>query len=151
MLVPDFTSEPLMMSGLLISSTGAADMLTAQRDEVTERLLGGPPSIRRTFTQRETLKVLTEIYDNMPAQNSRRIDVHSRLIDENGREAFSSRTELPNGPGPEPAWSAIGHLTQIPLATVSAGRYLLRVEAMNAGSRAPASAETVITVTPPNE
>lgn len=145
--VPDYGKEPLMMSGLLVAAVGAADMLTAQHDEQAERLLGGPPTVRRTFSQHETLKVLTEIYDNRPPGETRRIDVHARLIDETGRDAFSSQTALPNGPGPASTWSAVGHLTQLPLTGVAPGRYLLRVEAGSPGIVAPVSAETIVTVT----
>ena len=135
-----------MVSGLLISSTGAVDMLTAQRDTQAEKLLGAPPSARRTFTQGETLKVLAEIYDNLPAHENRQVEVHSRLIDEGGRDVFSSRSHLRNGPGSEPAWSAIGHVSQIPLSAIAPGRYLLRVEAAHRTDRPPASSETLIRV-----
>ena len=150
-VVPDFSSEPLMLSGLLISSTGAVDMLTAQRDAQAERLLGAPPSARRTFTQRETLRVLVEIYDNLPAHENRQVELHSRLIDESGRDVFSSRSHLPNGPGSEPAWSALGQVSQIPLSSIAAGRYLLRVEAAHRTDARPAFSETVIRVTPDGE
>jgi VWFA-related protein len=146
-LVPDFTEEPLMMSGLLLASTGSVDVLTAQRDELAERLLGAPPSAGRTFSQRETLRAMSEVYDNMPANQARRIEVHARLIDESGREAFASTSHLRNGPGPEPAWSAIGFRTEIPLSNVPAGRYLLRVEALMPRTGRPASTETLINVT----
>lgn len=147
LIVPDFASEPLMISGLLVSSTSAGDVLTAQRDLPAERLLGAPPSVRRTFTRSETLKVLAEIYDNMPAHENRRIEIHARMIDERGQDVFSSQSHLRNGPGGEPAWSAIGHVTQIPLSTITPGRYLLRVEATNPRTGAPVSAETLVSVT----
>jgi hypothetical protein len=147
LIVPDFSSEPLMISGLLLSSSSAADVLTAQRDEPTERLLGAPPSVRRTFTRRETLRVLAEIYDNMPANETRRIRVDARMIDERGQDVFSSESHLRNGPGGEPAWSAIGYVTQIPLSTIRPGRYLLRVEVTNPRNGTPVSAETLVSVT----
>jgi hypothetical protein len=147
LVVPDFTSEPLMISGLRISSTRAGDVLTAQRDAQAEQLLGAPPSVRRTFTRSETLKVLAEIYDNMPANENRRIEIRARLINERGQDVFSSQSHLGNGPGGEPAWSAIGHVTQIPLSTVTPGRYLLRVEATNPKTGTPVSAETLVSVT----
>jgi hypothetical protein len=146
-LVPDFTREPLMLSGLLLSSDGTAEVLTAQRDALAERLLGAPPSARRTFSQRETLRAMAEIYDNMPATQPRQIEVHARLIGEDGHEAFSSTSHLKNGPGPEPAWSAIGFRTEIPLENVPAGRYLLRVEAMTSRNGTPVTTEALISVT----
>jgi hypothetical protein len=147
LVVPDFASEPLMISGLLLSSTRAGDVLTAQRDLQAEGRLGAPLSVRRTFARSETLRVLAEIYDNMPASENRRIDIHARMIDERGQDVFSSRTQLPNGPGGEPAWTAIGNVTQIPLSNIAPGRYLLRVEATNTRNRTPVSSETLINVT----
>jgi hypothetical protein len=136
-----------MISGLRLSSTRAGDVLTAQRDVQAERLLGAPPSVRRTFSRGEMLNVLAEIYDNMPANENRRIEVHTRVIDERGRDVFSSQSHLRNGPGGEPAWSAIGHVTQIPLSTIMPGRYLLRVEATDPRIGTPVSAETLVSVT----
>jgi VWFA-related protein len=147
LVVPDFASQPLMVSGLLLSSTRAGYVLTAQRDGQTELRLGAPPSVRRTFSQSETLRVLAEIYDNIPANENRRIEIHARLIDERGQDVFSSRNQVPNGPGAEPAWTAIGNVTQIPLSNIAPGRYLLRVEATSTRNRTPVSSETLINVT----
>ena len=44
-VVPDFSKDPLMMSGLLLSSLPgrtSPDVLTPQRDPVAEKLLGAP-------------------------------------------------------------------------------------------------------------
>ena len=76
-MVPDFSRDPLMMSGLLLSSSreGPADVLTPQRDPVAEKLLGAPPTSRREFNQSETLAWLTEIYNNSPPKQRNQIDV----------------------------------------------------------------------------
>ncbi len=149
--VPDFTREPLMMSGLLLSSqssSGAPEVLTPQRDPRAEKLLGGPPTSRREFTRAATLVWLSEIYDNAPAAQPRQIDLSARLIDETGREAFASRTTLRNGEGGSPRWSSFAYTGRISLQDVSPGRYLLRVDAQDRStpSRQPAPAQTVITV-----
>jgi len=150
-LVPDFTKDPLMMSGLLLSSpAGPAtpEVLTPQRDAVAEKLLGAPPTSRRAFNQAETLAWLTEIYDNSPPKQRNQIDVVARLIDEAGRDAFAAREVLTNGEAGAPKWQAFGYTGRIPLKDISPGRYLLRVEALDRGTatRQPAAAQTVITV-----
>jgi VWFA-related protein len=149
--VPDFTKEPVMMSGLLLSAppaTAAAEVLTPQRDPIAEKLLGAPSTSRRAFDRTDTLAWMTEIYDNSEANQRRQIDVSTRLIDEAGREAYASRDVLINGDAAAPKWQAFGYTGRIPLKDVAPGRYLLRVEALDraAESRQPVAAQTVITV-----
>jgi VWFA-related protein len=149
-LVPDFGSAPLMMSGLLLSPLGdaAADVLTPQRDPLAEKLLGAPASSRRSFTQSETLSWMTEIYDNSGPKQPKQFDVSARLVDETGREIFASRDVLANGQGGVPKWQTFAYTGRIPLKDIRPGRYLLRVEAIDrsAASRQAAGAQTVITV-----
>jgi VWFA-related protein len=149
--VPDFTKDPLMMSGLLLSSPSAPEMLTPQHDPLVEKLLGAPATSRREFTQNETLALLTEIYDNMPPQQLTQIDVSTRLIGEDGREAFVARDSLGNGSAGSQNWTTFSYTAQIPLKNVAPGRYLLNVEAhdrRNANGAKPTVAETVLTITP---
>ena len=91
---------------------------------------------------------MSEIYDNSPPKQPKQIDVSARLIDESGREAFTSRDLLANGSAVTPKWQTFGYTGRIPLKDVPPGRYLLRIEATDRGAatRQPASAQTVITV-----
>jgi len=149
--VPDFTAEPLMMSGLLLSSPGAPDGLTPQPDPIVERLLGAPATSRRVFTQNETLALMAEIYDNLPAVQLRQFEVTATLLGENGREVFAARDSLTNEPGSTAHWTTVSYTKPISLRSIAPGRYLLRVVARNradAPDRSPAATETVITVTP---
>jgi VWFA-related protein len=151
LVVPDFSKEPLMMSGLLLSARSAdatIDVLTPQRDPAAEKLLGAPATSRRTFSQAEEVAWMTEIYDNSPPKQPKQIDVSARLIDEAGRDAFASRNVLANGDAGAPKWQTFGYTGRIPLNDVSPGRYLLRVEAHDRStpSRQPVAAQTVITV-----
>jgi VWFA-related protein len=150
-VVPDFTKDPLMTSGLLVSSLPgptSPDVLTPQRDPVSEKLLGAPTTSRRTFARAETLAWMAEIYDNSLPKQPKQIDVSARLIDEAGRDAFASRDLLANGEGGAPKWQTFGYTGQIPLKDIAPGRYLLRIEAQDrsAASRQPAAAQTVVTV-----
>ena len=149
-LVPDFTSAPLMMSGLLLSAieTESTAVLTPQRDPMAEKLLGAPATSRRAFDRSETIAWMTELYDNSGPKQTRRIDVSARLVDEAGRDAFVSRDLLVNGEGGVPKWQTFGYTGRIPLNDVAPGRYLLRVEATDrsTASGQPVTAQTVITV-----
>ena len=136
-VVPDFSKDPLMTSGLLVSSLPgptSPDVLTPQRDPVSEKLLGAPPTSRRTFARDETLAWMAEIYDNSLPKQPKQIDVSARLIDEGGRDAFASRDLLANGEGGAPKWQAFGYTGQIPLKDIAPGRYLLRIEAQDRGA-----------------
>jgi VWFA-related protein len=147
--VPDFSSAPLMMSGLLVSSTGGtADVLTPQRDPIAEKLIGAPATSRRAFNRSDTIAWMTEIYDNSGPKQPKRFDVSVRLVDEAGRDAVASRDELANGEGSAAKWETFGYTGRIPLKDVAPGRYLLRIEARDRSepSRQPALAQTVIMV-----
>jgi VWFA-related protein len=126
--IPDFAREPVAMSGLLLAATGEPEMLTPQRDPVAEKVLGAPVTTRREFSQSETLAWLTEIYDNTPANQTKRIDVSARLVAESGQDAFASRDVLTNGEGGSPKWSAFAYTGRIPLKDVAPGRYVLTIE-----------------------
>jgi VWFA-related protein len=150
--VPDFTRDPLMISGLLLSSVSAQQVVTPLRDQMADKLLPAPATSRREFAQTDTLALLAEIYDNIPSRQLRQVDMAVRLITEGGLEVFASRDSLVNG-GTESTrnWNGFDYTRQIPLKDVAPGRYLLRVEAQvrgNVGDAKPVAAETVITVTP---
>jgi hypothetical protein len=149
-LVPDFGSEPLTLSGLLVSALpmpGTPEIFTPQRDAVAEKLLGGEPTSRREFDRTETLAWLTEIYDN--ARQPTQFDVSARLIDETGRDAFASREVLSNGSGGASKWTTFAYAGKVPLKDIAPGRYLLRIEARERTTKDQdgfPTAQTVITI-----
>jgi hypothetical protein len=146
LLVPDFTKEPLMMTGALLSSSRAAEVFTPQHDPLAEKLLTTPPTTSREFGQNETVTWLAEVYDNLPAQQLRQINLSARVISETGREVFSARDALSNG-GSAKSWNAYSYTGRIPLADIAPGRYLLRLEASNTAGGTPVTSETVFTIT----
>ena len=148
LIVPEFSSRPLMMSGVLLASANGQAVFTPQRDASAEKLLGAPATTQREFAQSDTLTWLAEIYDNSAQKQAKRIDVSARLVDEVGRDAFVSRDLLVNGEGGVPKWQTFSYTGRIPLKDVPPGRYLLQVEAQDrsAQSRQPIATQTVITV-----
>jgi VWFA-related protein len=148
--VPDFTKEPLMMSGLLLTAASAQLMPTPQPDPGVAKLLPGPATSRREFSRNDALALLTEIYDNNSSQQPRAIDVAVRLLGEDGREVFTSRDTLNNEGAKNPKhWDAYSYAKEFPLKDVAPGRYVLRVESQTRGSdnnAKPAATETLITV-----
>ena len=144
--VPDFSREPVMMSGLLLAALGGPDVLTPQRDPATEKLLGAAATTRREFSASETLAWLAEIYDNTPASQPKQIDVDIKLLAENGQAAFSSSDVLANGVGGTPKWTAFAYTGRIPLKDVPPGRYLLKIESRDRSAKPGLSAVAQTTV-----
>ena len=149
--VPDFSREPVMMSGLLVAAVNGPEVLTPQRDPAVEKLLSAPATSRRDFAQSETLAALAEIYDNTPAGQPKQIDVSVRLVGANGQAAFSSSDVLANGGGGAPKWTTYAYTARIPLKDVAPGRYVLTIESRDRSAKQgqTATAQTVVTVGPP--
>jgi len=146
--VPDFSKDPLMMSGVLLSSPSTYQTPTAQKDPNVEKLLPGPPTSRRDFLRTDTIALLAEIYDNSTSRQPRQIDTSVRLIAESGQDAFVARDSLTNS-GDAKKWDTYAFTKQIPLQSVAPGRYVLRVEAAVRGNQngtTPVARETLITV-----
>jgi VWFA-related protein len=127
--VPDFGSEPLMMSGLVLTSALAAQMRTAQgnpNDDV-RKMLPGPPTASRAFRSGEELALAAEIYDN-EAKTPHSVDITTSLVADDGREIYKhedqrSSSELGGASG------GYGHTARIPLKGVAPGLYVVKVEA----------------------
>jgi VWFA-related protein len=147
LVVPDFSKDPLMMSGLLVTAFSAQVTPTPQPDPVVAKMLPWPATSRREFAQSDTLSVLAEIYDNISSQQPRQIDTGVRLMDESGRDVFAARDSFQNGSARN--WSVYGYTHDIELKAIAPGRYLLRVEAQvrgNTNGAKPVGSETLITV-----
>ena len=146
--VPDFSKDPLMISGVLLAAPSAEQTPTAQKDPVVEKLLPGAPTSRREFLRTDTLSLYAEIYDNSSSRQPRQIDTTVRLLAESGQDAFVAHDALTNS-GDAKKWDTYAYAKDVPLRDVAPGRYLLRVEAAVRGNQngaKPAVRETLITV-----
>ncbi len=149
--VPDYTSNGLAMSGLLLTAESARSQFTAQPDtQLPPESLPAPATSRRTFGRNDVLNVFAEIYDNILSREPQRLEVITTLTGEGGVAAFSSRESLTGSSSSGNARNArIPVAKQIPLNDVRAGRYVLRLEARALGGAAkPVSRETTLTVAP---
>ena len=146
--VPDFSKDPLMLSGLLLTSPSTDATPTAQKDAVVEKLLPGAATSRREFLRSDTLSMLAEIYDNSSSRQPRQIDTTVRLISESGQDSFVAHDALTNAADVK-KWDVYTYTKDIPLRDVAPGRYLLRVEVQvrgNLNGAKPVARETLITV-----
>jgi hypothetical protein len=145
--VPDFSKDPLMLSGLLLAAR-SDQTVTVQKDEVVGTLLPGPATGKREFARTDTLALLSEIYDNSTSRQPRQIDMSVRLLSESGQEVYMARDSATNSADAK-KWDVYAYAKQIPLRDIAAGRYLLRVEAQVRGQQQdgkPAARETLITI-----
>jgi VWFA-related protein len=124
--VPDYAKLPLSMSGLIIASAEAV-VADPRPDPELSKLLADPPSVIREFRETDQLSVLAEIYGTN-LSTPRDMDIIVTVTDEDGREAYRhedkrSTAELQGMQG------GFGYLLKVPLAGMTPGSYLLRVEA----------------------
>ena len=130
--LPDYAETSFALSGLVLTSTGAASVPTPNPDPQLAELFPTPPSATRVFTSQETLSVFAELYSG--ASSSRRqVDFLVTVRDaSDGRTVFTLRDVHTMEPVDEPA--AHGYATDIPLNDLSSGMYVLRAEAALRGT-----------------
>ena len=134
--VPDFTKEPLMVSGIAIASASGMRLSTVKPDEVLNEALPGPPAAAREFPPGDELAVFAEVYDNKP-QQAHTVDITFKVTSETGRDVFRTveerhSSELEGRPG------GYGVSARVPLREFAPGVYLLTVEAASRTGGAPA-------------
>jgi VWFA-related protein len=135
--VPDFSSEPLMMSGVVLTSALAGQVRTAvgnPNDEL-RKALPGPPTVSREFRSGEELALVAEVYDNQ-GRAPHTVDITTSLLADDGREVYKhedqrSSAELGGTNG------GYGHTARIPLQGVAPGLYVVKVEARSRLGKSP--------------
>ncbi len=139
--VPDFTKEPIALSGVVIASASGQRISTAKPDEELKGALPGPPVAERTFPRGDDLAVFAEVYDN-DVKAPHVVDITTTVVSEDGRNVFKSAeerasSELQGKPG------GFGHQARISLKDFAPGTYLLTVEAKSRASNKPPVGRTV--------
>ena len=133
--VPDFTAEPLSMSGLVLTSAVSARWANYRPDAQLAEVLPGPPTAIRRFVGNDLLALFVEVYDNQ-AGSPHTVDIETTVTDDEGRVYFTTEevrdsAELGGRSG------GYGYAARVPLVDLSPGSYVLEVEArsrLGAGS-----------------
>jgi VWFA-related protein len=122
--VPDYSRLPFGLSGLVMASSSAEALVTANPDPALKEALGGSPTATRRFQTTETVTVYTEAYGT--SRQARQIGfnttVHSAM---DGRKIFEATDRLEAGP----ADRVNGFRTDVPLKGMTPGSYVLGIEA----------------------
>lgn len=123
--VPDFTTRPLALGGVVLSSVGAASLVTTAEDPTWQGMFPAPPAATRAFSADDTLMLLVEVRGPNPL--SREIDFVAtvwRAEDERPLVTTrdSWRAEASGG------WQTHRFFTRIPLNDFSPGGHVLQVE-----------------------
>lgn len=125
--VPDYTKTPFALSGVLLTSSTAESLATANQDTDWSGLLPAPPVVTRTFSTSDTLTWFAEVYDDS-TQTAHAINYTTMVRNAtDGRTAIQSRDSRVIQAGGR--GQAHGFTTSLPLRDLSPGTYVLRVEA----------------------
>jgi VWFA-related protein len=125
--VPDFSKDPLSMSGLMLTSGFASQIPSANPDPEFKSVLPGPPSTIREFPRNDTLALFTEVYDNQ-TKAPHRVAIKASVIADDGKVVYTSGDER-KSEELQGAKGGYGYTTKIDTTTLTPGRYVLRVEA----------------------
>ena len=138
LVVPDFHAQPLMLSGIVVTSLAANAIPTTGAVAELTNGLPGAPTTARTFGSNDEIALLAEIYDNQNSTQPHSVTITTSLKAEGGRAVFTthddrSSKELGGAKG------GFGYTARIPLKDVADGLYVLRVEAASTLKGVPAA------------
>ena len=144
--VPDFTKDPLIMSGVAIGSTATAQIMTVNAKTPFASALPGNITSTRVFDAGDRLGIYTEVYEALKDATPHTVALTAQLRAEGGTVVRSvsderSSSELKGTRG------GYGFSAQLPLDDVAPGLYVIHVEArVNAGNRPTVSKDIQIRV-----
>jgi VWFA-related protein len=134
--VPDFSRQPLTMSGVSLTSESALGAFTVRTGELLATPLPGPATAMRTFRAGDTLTLYTEVYENLRNNATHTIDLTVDLRTDDGRVVSSTSEQRSSTELGGRRSGGYGFVAQVPLRDAAAGIYVIHVEArQNIGDR----------------
>jgi hypothetical protein len=138
--VPDFSEPPLAMSGVVLVSVAAAQILTV-RGDVLKDVIPTVPAAGREFRAGDELVAFAEVYDNR-ASSPHVVEITTTLVADDGREVYRSQeerstTELGGKSG------GYGYIVRFPLDAYRPGLYVLQVRAESRANDRPSVSRQV--------
>jgi VWFA-related protein len=141
--VPDYTKLPFALSGIALTSSRAANLVTANNDPELQAMFPAPPVATRTFGRDETLTSYAEVYDATTQAHA----ITTTITVENGvtgQRVFQTEDRRVVQASSRPEGQGIR--TDIPLAGLAPGKYVLRVAASSTGNGRSAQREILFDV-----
>jgi hypothetical protein len=144
--VPDFTKDPLVLSGVSIGSAATSRIMTLNAKTPFAATIPGNITASREFEAGDTVGIYAEAYENLKNTTPHIVDLVAELRAEGGtvvRKVSEERSskELQGTRG------GYGFAAQLPLNDVAAGIYVIHVEARaNVGDRPTVSKDIQIRV-----
>jgi VWFA-related protein len=144
--VPDFTKDPLILSGVVIGSAATSQIMTMNAKSPFASTLPGNITSTRVFDAGDTLGVYAEVYETLKDTAPHTVALTAQLRAEGGTIVRSvsderSSSELRGARG------GYGFSAQLPLNDAAPGLYVIHVEArVNAGNRPTVSKDIQIEV-----
>ena len=125
--IPDYDRLPFAMSGVLLTSNAMGVAVTANAEVQPKDALPSPVVVRRAFTRGETITAYVEVYDNS-SQTAHALNYTAAVRSAaDGRVAMQLRDRVDVEAGTRVRTH--GFRTPIPLADLTPGTYILRVDA----------------------
>jgi hypothetical protein len=143
--IPNYAKEPLVMSGVSLTSSTARDAVTVWPGTARplDSKLPSPITAARTFLSDETVTLYTEVYET--GKRSVQPEFTVELRSDAGRVVSSlpasTGSKTTNGSG-----TTYGYVSAVKLAGASPGAYVLHVEAKNAATKSTVTRDIPIRV-----
>jgi VWFA-related protein len=125
--VPDFSADAFSMSGVLLSSSGAAMTPTPRMEESLKTLLPAPPTTTRGFATVESIFGYADVYDSL--QPAHGVDITTTVTRVDGTKVFTTTEERKSSEFGGGKGGGYGVQFEIPLKDIAPGLYVLRVQA----------------------
>lgn len=135
--VPDYAQVPFGMSGILLTSSSAETLVTANPDAQLKETLAGSPVVTRRFTPADTLTYFAEVYDFSSKAAHQVTFVTTVLSATDGKKVFEAQDRQDASASDRP--QTYGFKADLPLEGISPGAYILHVEAASTIGGASAS------------
>lgn len=144
--VPDYEKLPFTLSGLVLTSSSAARLVTPKPDPVLKNALPLPPSTARSFAKDETLLLFAEIYDrSTPTPHD--VEVKVVVVPDRGTIPVFTKTET-RAMEASATTRSHGYKVEIPMNELAPGEYVLRLEAATRDGKHVAAREVPFSVRP---
>jgi VWFA-related protein len=125
--VPDFSKEPIALSGIALAAASGAGTSTVKADEELKSTLPGPPVAFREFPRGDELATYVEVYDN-ELKTPHKVDITTTVVSEDGRNVYKTAEERDSADLQGKA-GGFGQQARFSLKDFVPGIYVLTVEA----------------------